>query len=164
MASRLPRRALACACALFGLFLGFVGTDVVFGESASSSLRGAALLFSVELRDDAGALLANPLLVGEEGRKVHLDLDRPMGPRSEPLRMSLDLDPRPVGASDLCVGYRLSLADDEPRSGRVGLSPGQPRSVRLDGPGEPLRMRLVVARAGSPEFTRILRARRARLG
>jgi hypothetical protein len=163
MASRFRRRALACACALFGLFAGVLGTEAVFGERASS-LRGAALLFSIELRDDAGALLANPLLVGEEGRKLHLDLDRPMGPHSEPLRMSLDLDPLPVGPTDLCVGYRLSVADDEPRSGRVGLSPGQPRSVRLDGPGEPLRMRLVVARAGSPEFSRILRARRVRLG
>jgi hypothetical protein len=163
MASRFPRRALACACAVFGLWTGFLGTEAVFGERASS-LRGAALLFSIELRDDAGALLANPLLVGEEGRKLHLDLDRPMGRHSEPLRMSLDLDPRPVGTGDLCVGYRISVSDDEPRAGRVGLSPGQPRTVRLDGPGEPLRMRLVVARAGSPEFSRILRARRARLG
>jgi hypothetical protein len=163
MASRFPRRALACACAVFGLLAGVLGTEAVFGERASS-LRGAALLFSIELRDDAGALLANPLLVGEEGRKLHLDLDRPTGRHSEPLRMSLDLDPRPVGTGDLCVGYRLSVSDDEPRSGRVGLSPGQPRSVRLDGPGEPLRMRLVVARAGSPEFSRILRDRRARLG
>jgi hypothetical protein len=162
MASRFPRRALACACAVFGLFAGVLGTEAVFGDRGS--LRGAVLLFSVELRDDAGALLANPLLIGEEGRKLHLDLDRPMGPHSEPLRMSLDLDPLPAGTGDLCVGYRLSLADDEPRSGRVGLSPGQPRSVRLDGPGEPLRMRLVVARAGSAEFSRILRARRARLG
>ena len=163
MASRFVRRALACACAVFGLFTGFLGTEAVFGERASS-LRGAALLFSIELRDDAGALLASPLLVGEEGRNLHLDLDRPMGRHSEPLRMSLDLDPRPAGEGDLCVGYRLSVSDDEPRSGRVGLSLGQPRSVRLDGPGEPLRMRLVVARAGSAEFSRILRARRARLG
>jgi hypothetical protein len=162
MASRFPRRALACACAVSGLFAGFLGTEAVFGERAP--LRGAALLFSIELRDDAGALLANPLLVGEEGHKLHLDLDRPMGPRSEPLRMSLDLDPRPAGTGDLCVGYRISVSDDEPRAGRVGLSPGQPRSLRLEGPGEPLRMRLVVARAGSPEFSRILRARRARLG
>src|SRR5437870_3364994 len=79
-------------------------------------------------------------------------------------RRSRGLDPGPVGPTDVCVGYRLSVADDEPRAGGVGLSPGQPRSVRLDGPGEPLRMRLVVARAGSPEFSRILRARRARLG
>src|ERR1700681_1614903 len=119
MASRFPRRALACACAVFGLLTGFLGTEAVFGER-ESSLRGAALLFSIELRDDAGALLANPLLVGEAGRKLHLDLDRPMGRHSEPLRMSLDLDPRPVGASDLCVGYRISVSDDEPRAGRVG--------------------------------------------
>ncbi len=163
MASRFRRRALGCLCAILGLFAGFLGTEVLFGERASA-VRGAALLFSVELRDEAGALLASPLLVGEEGRRLHLDLDRPMGPRSEPLRMSLDLDPRPAGPRDLCVGYKISISDDEPRAGRVGLAPGQPRSVRLDGPGEPLRLRLVVARAGSPEFSRILRARRVRLG
>src|SRR5437762_10404865 len=111
MASRFPRRAIACACAVLGLFAGFLGTEAVFGERASP-VRGAALLFSIELRDDAGALLANPLLVGEEGRKLHLDLDRPMGRYGEPLRMSLDLDPRPAGPRDLCVGYRLSVADD----------------------------------------------------
>src|SRR4030081_1890932 len=98
MASRFVRRALACACAVFGLFTGFLGTETVFGERASS-LRGAALLFSIELRDDAGALLANPLLVGEEGRKLHLDLARPVGPDSEPLRMSLDLAPQKGGGA-----------------------------------------------------------------
>jgi hypothetical protein len=162
MASRFRRRALGCICALFGLSAGFLGSEALFGES--SPLDGAVLLFSVELRDEAGALLASPLLVGEEGRKLHLDLDRAVGPHSEPLRLSLELDPRPAGPRSLCVGYTVWLADDEPRAGRVGLSPGEPRSVRLEGPGEPLRLRLVVARAGSPEFSRILRDRRVRLG
>jgi hypothetical protein len=163
MASRFTRRALGCLCALLGLCAGFAATDVLFAERAPS-FPAAVLLFSVELRDEAGALLASPLLVGEEGRKLHLDLDRPAGRHGDSLRMSLDLDPLPAGPRNLCVGYSLSVSDDEPRSGRVGLTPGQPRSVRLDGPGEPLRMRLVVARAGSPEFSRILRTHRVRVG
>jgi hypothetical protein len=163
MASRFRRRALGCICALFGLSAGFLGSEVLFGDPVAS-VGGAVLLFSVELRDEAGALLASPLLVGEEGRKLRLDLDRPVGPHSEPLRMSLELDPRPAGPVNLCVGYKISLADDEPRAGRVGLSPGEPRSVRLERAGELLQLRLVVARAGSPEFSRILRDRRVRLG
>src|SRR6059058_738579 len=107
MASRFRRRALGYLCALLGLCLGFAATDVLFADRAPA-VPGSVLLFSVELRDEAGALLASPLLVGEEGRKLHLDLDRPAGRHSEPLRMSLDLDPRPMGPSDLCVGYRLS--------------------------------------------------------
>jgi hypothetical protein len=135
----------------------------LFG-AREGSVPGAALLFSLELRDEAGALLASPLLVGEEGTRLHLDLDQPKGPHSEPLRMSLDLDPRAVGPRNLCVGYKISLSDDAPRAGRIGLAEGQPRLVRLEGPGEPLRLRLVVARAGSAEFSRILRDRRVRLG
>src|SRR3954452_15815097 len=127
MASRFRRRALGCLCALVGLSAGFLGSEALFGES-SSSVTGAVLLFSVELRDEAGALLASPLLVGEEGRKLHLDLDRPAGRHGDSLRMSLDLDPLPAGPRNLCVGYSLSVSDDEPRSGRVGLTPGQPRS------------------------------------
>ena len=163
MASRFRRRALGCLCALFGLSAGFLGSEALFGES-SSSVTGAVLLFSVELRDEAGALLAIPLLVGGEGRKLHLDLDRPLGRHSEPLRMSLELDPRSSGSRNLCVGYKISLADEEPLAGRVGLAPGEPLSIRLRGSGEPLQLRLVVARAGSPEFSRILRDRRVRLG
>jgi len=164
MASRFRRRALGCFCALIGLSAGFLGSEALFGGS-SSSVKGAVLLFSVELRDEAGALLASPLLVGEEGRRLHLDLDRPPGRHSEPLRMSLDLDPRSSGSRNLCVGYKISLSDDdEPRAGRIGLAPGEARSIHLRGPGEPLQLRLVVARAGSPEFSRILRDRRVRLG
>jgi hypothetical protein len=163
MASRFRRRALGCMCALFGLSAGFLGSEALFGDS-SSPVSGAVLLFSVELRDEAGALLASPLLVGEEGSKLHLDLDRPVRAHSEPLRMSLELDPRAAGPRRLCVGYTIWVADDEPRAGRVGLAPGEARSVRLGGPGEPLQLRLVVARAGSPEFLRILRDRRVRLG
>src|SRR3954453_20421222 len=118
MASRFRRRALGCLCALVGLSAGFLGSEALFGES-SSSVTGAVLLFSVELRDDSGSLLASPLLVGEEGRKLHLDLDQPGRVHNEPVRMSLDLDPRQAVGENLCLEYRVSLRDGEPQEGRL---------------------------------------------
>ena len=158
MRSGLRRKALCLLFGLFGLVFGIVGAENTFGRLRDAS--GAALLFSLEVRDEAGALLASPMLVGEEGRKVHLDLSQPSGPSSEPLRMSLDLSPHAGGGGDLCIEYRLSLDGRKARAGWMSLPMGERRSVRVPGPGEPLRLELVVARAGTPEFDRILLARR----
>ena len=73
--------------------------------------------------------------------------------------MSLDLDPSPDG-DNLCVGYRLSLDDGFAHSGRMGVAYGQMQSVELNGGGENLRLSLVVARARTPEFDRILQRHR----
>ncbi|HEY5677659.1 MAG TPA: hypothetical protein VIR81_12785, partial [Myxococcales bacterium] len=97
--------------------------------------------------------------IGEEGRPLHLNLSQDVGPHSEPLAMSLDLDPRADG-SNLCVGYRLSVDDGFPHSGRMGMSWGEQRSVQLNGGGENLRLSLVVARAHTRDFGRILQQHR----
>jgi hypothetical protein len=153
------KRGLLCAVsALLGLCAGIAGSEAVFGRLRDAGSR--PLLFSVELRDESGSLLANPLLVGEEGRKVHLDLDQPGDARSEPVRMSLDLDPQRTGAENLCLEYRVSLRDGPPQEGRLAFAFGERRSVRVDGSGESLRLDVVVARAGSKEFSRILERRR----
>jgi hypothetical protein len=153
------RRFLCAVSALLGLCAGLAGSEAVFGR-----LRDAAssrpLLFSLELRDASGSLLASPLLVGEEGRKVHLDLAQPGNPRADAVRMSLDLDPRDAGARALCLEYRVALEDGAPQEGRLALAFGERRSVRVDGSRESLRLDLVVARAGSKEFSRILDERR----
>jgi hypothetical protein len=152
------RRKLTCLLfGLSGLALGIAGAEATFGRLRTDA--GAALLFSVELRDEAGALLASPMLVGEEGRKVHLDL-WPVGPHSESVEMSLDLSPHATKSGELCVEYSLSLDGSRPRGGWMSMPMGEPRSVRVPGPGEPLRLGLVVARAGTRDFERILRARR----
>jgi hypothetical protein len=144
--------------ALLGLCGGIAGSEAVFGPLRD---RGAKpLLLAVELRDESGALLASPLLVGEEGRRLHLDLDRPGHVRSEPVRMSLDLDARQADGENLCFEYRVSLRDGEPQEGRLALAFGELRSVRVDGSRESLRLDVVVARAGSKEFSRILERRR----
>ena len=109
------------------------------------------VLYSIEVRNGAGDLLASPMLIGEEGRPLHLDLSQEAGPHSEPLAMSLDLNPRADG-NNLCVGYRLSIDDGFPHSGRLGVAWGAPRSVRLSGGGEDLRLSLVVARAHTRDF------------
>ena len=73
--------------------------------------------------------------------------------------MSLDLSPH-GGGGDLCVEYQLSLDGGRARGGWMSVPMGERRSVRVAGPGEPLRLDLVVARAGTPAFDRILLARR----
>jgi|SRR5712671_1403633 len=158
MPSGLRKKAVCLIFGLGGLVFGIAGAESTFGRLREA--QGAALLFSVELRDEAGALLASPMLVGEEGRKLHLDLAQPVGPDSEPLRMSLDLAPQKGGGDHLCVEYSLAFEGGRARSGWMSLPMGARRSVRVPGPGEPLRLELVVARAGTPAFDRILLARR----
>jgi hypothetical protein len=157
--ARQKQSFLCVLTALFGLCAGIAGSEAVFGR-----LRDAAsakpLLFALELRDEAGSLLASPLLVGEQGRKLHLDLSQPSGPDGEPLRMSLDLDAQDGGPQNLCLEYRLSVDDGTPHEGRLRVAFGERSSVRLDGPGESLRLDVVVAKAGSKEFSRILEERR----
>lgn len=143
--------------AVAGLAFGVFGAEVSFGPLRPAEPRSEAVLYSIEVRNDAGELLASPMLVGEEGRRVHLSFS---GPHSEPLAMSLDLDPQSQGGDAICLGYKLSIDDGFPHSGRVGVSYGAERSVELRGGGQSLKLSLVVARAGSPEFGRILHHRR----
>jgi hypothetical protein len=147
--------------AVAGLAFGVLGAEMTFGSLRplieSSQRRSDAVLYSIEVRNEAGDLLASPMLVGEEGRPVHLSL---VGPHSDPMAMSLDLDPRPDGDDNICLGYRLSIDDGFAHSGRVGVSYGELRSVQLRGGGESLRLSLIVARARSPQFERILLHRR----
>jgi len=142
--------------AVAGLAFGLFGAEMTFGSLRPDQPHSDAVLYSIEVRNDAGDLLASPMLVGEEGRPVHLNL---VGPHSDPMAMSLDLDPRPDG-DNICLGYKLSIDDGFAHSGRVGVSYGEERSVQLRGGGESLRLSLVVARARSQQFERILHHRR----
>jgi hypothetical protein len=146
--------------AVAGLAFGLLGAETTFGSLRPGAPRSEAVLYSIEVRNEAGDLLASPMLVGEEGRPVHLSLASEIGPHSDPLAMSLDLDPRADGADNLCLGYKLSIDDGFAHAGRVGVAYGEPRSLRLRGGGESLRLSLIVARAGSKEFGRILQNRR----
>jgi hypothetical protein len=143
--------------AVAGLAFGLLGAEMTFGSLRPEEQHAGAVLYSIEVRNDAGDLLASPMLVGREGQPVHLNL---VGPHSDPMAMSLDLDPRSVGGDNLCLGYRLSIDDGFAHAGRLGVSYGEQRSVRISGGGESLRLSLVVARARSPEFGRILSHRR----
>jgi hypothetical protein len=143
--------------AVAGLTFGLLGAEMTFGSLRPEDRHSEAVLYSLEVRNEAGDLLASPMLVGEEGRPLHVKYT---GPHSEPMAMSLDLDPQPAGGDNLCLGYRLSIDDGFAHSGRVGVSYGEERSLQLRGGGELLRLSLVVARARSPQFDRILLARR----
>ncbi len=140
--------------ALTGLAFGIMGAELTFGALRPEEPRADAVLYSIEVRNGAGDLLASPMLVGEEGRPVHLSLLS--GPHSEPMEMSLDLDPQRDGADRLCLGYKLSIADGFAHSGRMSVSYGQRRSVNLRRAGEFLRLSLVVARAHTQDFERLL--------
>jgi hypothetical protein len=157
---RRRRPALArIVSALAGLAFGLLGAEMTFGQLRPEEPRSDAVLYSIEVRNGAGDLLASPMLIGEEGRPVHLSLSQDVGRHREPLAMSLDLDPSSDG-ENLCVGYRLSIDDGFPHSGRLGLAYGEQRSVELNGGGESLRLSLVVARAYTRDFGRILQRHR----
>ena len=153
----MPRRMPAIVSAVAGLAFGLLGAELSFGTLRPNEQRTEAVLYSIEVRNERGVLLASPMLVGEEGRPLHLNL---AGPHSEPMAMSLDLDPQSTGGDNLCLGYRLSIDDGFAHAGRLGVSYGEQRSVRLRGGGESLRLSLVVTRAHSREFDRLLSQRR----
>ncbi len=156
MVSRRPKISRVLS-ALAGLAFGLLGAEMTFGSLRPEEQRTDAVLYSIEVRNDAGDLLASPMLVGKEGQPVHLNF---AGPHSDPMAMSLDLDPQSAGGDNLCLGYRLSIDDGFAHAGRLGVSYGEQRSVQIRGGGESLRLSLVVARARSPEFGRILLGRR----
>src|SRR5882724_9151886 len=161
--SLMQRRRPAAArilSAVAGLAFGLLGAELTFGQLRPDEPRSEAVLYSIEVRNGAGDLLASPMLIGEEGRPVHLNLAQDGGPRREPLAMSLDLEPHPDGGDNLCLGYRLSIDDGFAHSGRMGISYGELSSVELTGGGESLRLSLVVARAHTREFGRILQRHR----
>lgn len=158
MQRRWPALARISSAAV-GLAFGLFGAEMTFGQLRPDDARSDAVLYSIEVRNGAGDLLASPMVVGTEGRPVHLSLAHEVGPRSEPLAMSLDLDPRQDG-DNLCVGYRLSIDDGFAHSGRLGVAYGEPRSIQLNGGGETLRLSLVVARAHTRDFGRLLQQHR----
>jgi hypothetical protein len=143
--------------AALGLLGGVFGAELIFGHVRAEETP-TAVLYSLEVRNEQGDLLASRDIVGQENRPVHFDLRE--GPHSEPLAMSLDLDPQPNDGGGLCLGYKLSIADGFAHQGRVGVSYGERKSVRLQGGGEDLRLSLVVARAHTPDFDRIRQRRR----
>ena len=151
------RRMPAILSAVAGLAFGLFGAELSFGSLRPGGPRAEAVLYSIEVRNDQGDLLASPMLVGEEGRPLHLNL---VGPHSEPLAMSLDLDPQSTGGDNICLGYRLSIDDGFAHAGHAFVAYGQPRSVQLRGGGESLRLSLVVTRAHSRQFDRLLSHRR----
>jgi hypothetical protein len=141
--------------AALGLAFGIFGSELTFGQLRAEEPGSAAVLYSIELRNGQGDLLASPLVVGQEGRHVHLNLAQQEGPHSEPLAMSLDLDPQPM-ESGLCLGFKLVVGDGFAHQGRVAVPYGQTGGwVPLAG-REGLRLSLRAARAHTPEFDRLM--------
>jgi hypothetical protein len=145
--------------AALGLAFGIFGSELTFGQLRASETHDPAVLYSIELRNGQGDLLASPMVVGQEGRRVHLDLAQPEGPHSEPLAMSLDLDPRPM-ASGLCLAFKLLVGDGFAHHGTVAVPYGQQGGVVALRGREGLRLSLRAARAHTPEFERLMQLHR----
>jgi hypothetical protein len=145
----------------FGLASGIFGAEMTFGQlRAKAEPSPAAVLYSIELRNGQGELLASPMVVGQEGHKVHLDLAQE-GPHSEPVAMSLDLTPQPY-QNGLCLDFKLSTGDGSPRLGHLAVPYG-PHDRWVIVPGaEHLQMSLRVARAHTAEFEQLLQQHRYR--
>ena len=165
---RKPRASgalLLCVVAAAGFLCGIFGMEQTFGRLRPR--QKPPLVYSVEVHDADGSLLANPLLVGSDDRSIHLDLSRPR-PRQRrrvppPLDLSLDLSPRAWGERAIFLEYRGSVDAGVEQRGRLALALGQRGSlalIRFD--GEPVRLQVTVARAGSKAFREILRARRGK--
>ncbi len=158
------------AVALVGFVGGLLGAELSFGRLRKAPAEAPQpLVYSLEVRDSTGELLASPLLVGEQGHKVHLNLSQPPGGPRTPaqlrgesdqpgLQMSLELDPQHAGEEAVCLGYRLSVDAGAPHEGRIGVTYGERQSVKLGG-SSPLNLVLTVARANSPAFDKMIRAR-----
>jgi hypothetical protein len=143
----------------FGLAFGIFGSELTFGQLRAAEPGSAAVLYSIELRNGQGDLLASPMVVGQEGRRVHLDLGRQEGPHSEPMAMSLDLTPRPI-ESGVCLDFNLVVGAGPAHRGKVNVPYGpNGGSVPLRG-REGLRLSLRAARAHTPEFDRLMYQRR----
>ena len=158
---------LVVLAALSGFGVGVLGSENTFGR-LRPEVSAQPLVYSVEVRDEDGALLASPLLVGEDDGAVHLDLSQAPTdeePATPALQMSLDLAPRLSGPEVVCLGFKLSLDDGQTQrgilhEGRVALRLGEKQSVELSQHGEKLQLQLTVARAGTKAFEALLRARK----
>lgn len=155
----MPSRTPILVAAIAGLAAGLVGAELTFGWlRPREPSRPVALLYSIELRDQAGALVANPLVVGTENRRVHLSLS---GESARPLELSLDLTPRSRRGDALSLDYEVRIDRGRAHSGRLGTKYGARRWVEVrTGRGHALRLALTVAKARTPAFDRLLSSRR----
>ena len=166
-----PRRAVRTFAALLGFACGLGGAELAsrpFRHQEPGS--PPPLVFSLELRDDTGELLASPLVVGETGKRLHLTLQQPPGGPRTPsqhrgqndqpgLQMSLDLDPQQgEGEQAICLGYLLSIDAGDSHEGRASVTLGERASFELRGHSR-YTLDLTVAKAGSPALEKLLRAR-----
>jgi hypothetical protein len=141
----------------FGLAFGIFGSELTFGQLRAAR-PSSAVLYSIELRNAQGELLASPLVVGEEGRRLHLSLAQE-GPQSQPMAMSLDLTPQ-SSASGLCLDYKLVVDDGMIHQGNLELLYGlRGISRRIRGGTEDLLLSLRAARAHTAEFDQLLQRR-----
>jgi hypothetical protein len=112
------------------------------------------LFFALHIQGEDGATLAQPMLVGEDGKRLRVHLQDPARPGRD--RLSLVLDPT-VRGGDLEVGLELTLPGEPAGKSTVQIPLGAETTFEIG----KVSFALYAARVPSEAFERYLRARRA---
>lgn len=95
-----------------------------------NSPQDKALVFAMSVHTPSGDLLASPVVLGQEGQRVHVRLMCEEDPLEE--RMSIILSPMGREDGELLYSYELSIAGRvTSESGTVKLHPGTERQISV---------------------------------
>ncbi len=121
---------------------------------------GDRVFFAMSIADEAGTVLAEPMLLGMCGVPLEMTLAEP-GHLEDP-RMSLVLEPQPRRDGSLDVAFEVSVRGRvDAGKGKVRVRPGEERSTRVTYPGGSLKIQLAAFQVPSPELQLYLEHGRA---
>jgi hypothetical protein len=119
----------------------------------SAEPRAETIFIAVEVQGEDGGVIARPMLVGEDGKRLRVHLRDPLAPERD--RLTLVLDPTLQGA-DVELDLELALPGRPTGKGKVQLRLGAEQTVEIG----KLSVALYAARVPSDEFDRYLKSRR----
>ncbi len=121
--------------------------DELSGQTCEAEDR---LFFAMSIEDEAGAVLAEPKLLGMCGVPVEMNLS---DPGQEEPRMSLWLDPQGTGDGGYEIAFEVSVPGKvEKGKGSFKVRPGEGRSAKVSYPGGSLRVQLAAFAVPSVEL------------
>jgi hypothetical protein len=122
---------------------------------------GDRLVFAMSIADEAGTVLAEPMLVGMCGVPLEMTLAEP-GHLEDP-RMSLLLEPQPRDDGRLDIAFEVSVRGRvDAGRGRLQVRPGEERTAHVTYPGGRLEIQLAAFQVPSVELDLYLEHGRAR--
>lgn len=118
---------------------------------ATSVQAEDAVFFSMQIADEGGVVLAEPMLLGRSGLPLQMELVDP-GAAREP-QMSLRLQPASRSDGSFDIDFELSVQGRLDRGrGSLVLRSGEEKSARLHYPGGHLDLLLAAFAVPSVEF------------